>query len=147
MPSATVSSYTPLVTEQPNGYDGRNQGQSGTEAGASGDSSANSISLSTGGMIAIIVVVVIVAIIGAVTATLFFIAKKREWTIKETIRRSAAKVKRVMTPKRTEFPDSVKRQMGGSTGRRDRRPSTSRSSADDVEKAWPLPADKKQSRR
>lgn len=39
--------------------------QSGSDAGASGDSSKNSISLSTGGMIAIIVVVVVVTIIGS----------------------------------------------------------------------------------
>jgi hypothetical protein len=36
----------------------------GTEAGASGDSSKNSMSISTGGLIAIIVVVVVVTIIG-----------------------------------------------------------------------------------
>lgn len=62
MPTATASSFVPLVTEQPNGYDGRVQ--SGTEAGASGDSTANSITLSTGGMVAIIIVVVVAAIIG-----------------------------------------------------------------------------------
>lgn len=38
---------------------------SGTDAGAAGDSSKNSISLSTGGMVAIIVVVVVVTLIGS----------------------------------------------------------------------------------
>ncbi len=37
----------------------------GTEAGASGDSSQNSMSISTGGLIAIIVVVVVVTIMGS----------------------------------------------------------------------------------
>lgn len=36
------------------------------------------------------------------------IAKRREWTIKETIRRSAKKVATALTPRRTEFPDWVK---------------------------------------
>lgn len=62
MPSTTSSSYVPLATEQPNGYDG-NGGLSGTDIGASGNSSS-AITLSTGGMVAIIVVVVVVSIIG-----------------------------------------------------------------------------------
>ena len=97
----------------------------GDDAGASGESS-NSVDLSTGGLIAIIVVVIAVVVLGgklityveperivlislkATTAALFFIAKQREWTMKETIRRSARKVKTVLTPRRFEFPDSVK---------------------------------------
>lgn len=42
------------------------------------------------------------------TAALFFIAKKREWKVKETIRRSARKVVAAITPRRSEFPSSVK---------------------------------------
>lgn len=42
------------------------------------------------------------------TSVLFFVAKKREWTVRETIRRSARKVVTAMTPRRTEFPKSVK---------------------------------------
>lgn len=156
-----TSSYVPLATEQANGFDGSSSSQSGTDIGASGDSSANSINLSTGAMIAIIIVVVAVALIGgkestvqivsncttnivsAATATLFFIAKKREWTMKETIRRSARKIKTVMTPRRSEFPSSVKKQMGESNSSRRTRPSPSRSSDEDLEKAWPLSAPKK----
>lgn len=40
----------------------------GSDAGASGDSSANSVDLSTGGLIAIIVVVVVVVIFGGMSA-------------------------------------------------------------------------------
>ncbi|KAH8176808.1 hypothetical protein LIA77_01890 [Sarocladium implicatum] len=79
----------------------------GDDAGASGESS-NSVDISTGGLIAIIVVVVAVVVLGGTTAALFFVAKQREWTMKETIRRSAKKVKTVLTPRRFEFPDSVK---------------------------------------
>ncbi|KAK0382751.1 hypothetical protein NLU13_9847 [Sarocladium strictum] len=80
----------------------------GTDAGASGDSSANSVDLSTGGLVAIIVVVVAVVILGVTTAALFWIAKQREWTIKETIRRSAKKVATALTPRRSEFPAHLK---------------------------------------
>jgi hypothetical protein len=39
---------------------------------------------------------------------LFYFAKKREWTVRETLRRSAKKVVTALTPRRSEFPDSVK---------------------------------------
>ncbi|KYK54918.1 uncharacterized protein DCS_06879 [Drechmeria coniospora] len=81
---------------------------SGVEAGAAGNSSG-AMSLSTGGLIAIVVVVVVVSIIGVTTAVLFFIAKKREWTVRETIRRSTRKIAAAFTPRRGEFPDAVKR--------------------------------------
>ncbi|KAK3186269.1 hypothetical protein K4F52_005033 [Lecanicillium sp. MT-2017a] len=113
----------------------------GTEAGASGDSSKNSMSISTGGLIAIIVVVVVVTIMGISTATLFFIAKKREWKVRETLRRSARKVAAALTPRRSEFPASVK---GNATSSRHGRPTKFssketmlRSSSEDVEKGMP----------
>ncbi|KAK4166510.1 hypothetical protein QBC43DRAFT_206453 [Cladorrhinum sp. PSN259] len=83
----------------------------GSSAGASGTS--NGISISKGALIAIIVVVVVVAIAGITSSVLFFVAKKREWTIKETIRRSARKVVTALTPRRSEFPRSVKESRGG----------------------------------
>jgi hypothetical protein len=46
------------------------------------------------------------------TSVLFFVAKKREWTIKETLRRSAKKVVTALTPRRSEFPRSVKESTG-----------------------------------
>lgn len=42
------------------------------------------------------------------SAVLFYVAKKREWTVKETIRKSARKVVTALTPRRAEFPKSVK---------------------------------------
>ncbi|KEY64003.1 hypothetical protein S40285_04818 [Stachybotrys chlorohalonatus IBT 40285] len=122
----------------------------GTEAGASGDS-YSAVSISTGGLVAIIVIVVAVAILGASTATLFYIAKKREWTVKETIRRSARKVVTALTPRRTEFPDSVKNFGGSSSSRRFRAriaddvPPTPRLRPEDIEKG--LASAEAQSRR
>ncbi|KFH46358.1 hypothetical protein ACRE_027720 [Hapsidospora chrysogenum ATCC 11550] len=90
--------------------------ESGTEGGALGGS-GSAVSMSTGGLVAIVVVVVVVAILGIVTGTLFFVAKKREWTMKETLRRSARKVKTALTPRRAEFPSSVKDPQHSSTRR------------------------------
>lgn len=75
----------------------------------------------------------------ATTAALFFIAKKREWTMKETIRKSARKVKTALTPRRTEFPDSVKDPQDSSSRKGRARvaddvPPTPRLRLEDVEK-------------
>ncbi|OAA70484.1 hypothetical protein ISF_02458 [Cordyceps fumosorosea ARSEF 2679] len=107
---STTSAHFPLPTNE---FTDAGEGpvDSGTEAGAAGDSSKNSINLSTGGMIAIIIVVVVVVIVGVSTATLFFIAKKREWKVREKLRRSARKVAAALTPRRSQFPDSVKRSV------------------------------------
>ncbi|KAK3384530.1 hypothetical protein B0T24DRAFT_646418 [Lasiosphaeria ovina] len=83
----------------------------GNAAGASG-ASTGGFELSRGGLAAIIVVVSIVAILGIAMTILFYIAKKREWTLRETIRRSAKKVVTVLTPRRSEFPRSVKESVG-----------------------------------
>lgn len=58
------------------------------------------------------------------SSVLFFVAKKREWTVKETLRRSARKVVTALTPRRSEFPKSVKESGGRS--RRDDVPPTPR---------------------
>ncbi|KAJ6788516.1 hypothetical protein PWT90_01630 [Aphanocladium album] len=114
--------------------------ESGSDAGAAGDSSKNSITLSTGGMIAIIVVVVVVTLIGISTATLFFIAKKREWKVRETLRRSARKVAAALTPRRSQFPDSVKRSVAAPRPSRLQTASSRngilRSSSEDLEKGY-----------
>ncbi|KJZ73232.1 hypothetical protein HIM_07429 [Hirsutella minnesotensis 3608] len=100
--------------------------QSGVDAGASG-SSSGAMSISTGGFIAIIVVVVVVSLIGVTTATLYFLAKKREWKVRERVRRSARRVVTALTPRRAEFPDSVKKHKKSSRGGRDK------TKADDLE--------------
>ncbi|KAM3509572.1 hypothetical protein MY11210_006262 [Beauveria gryllotalpidicola] len=124
---------------------------SGTEAGAAGDSSKNSITLSTGGMIAIIIVVVVVVIIGVSTASLFFIAKKREWKVRETLRRSARKVATVLTPRRSQFPDSVKCSVAAPRSSRlqtaDSRDGIVKTSTEDLEKGIPRKEKGKKSRR
>ncbi|KAL2264873.1 hypothetical protein VTJ83DRAFT_7383 [Remersonia thermophila] len=94
----------------------------GTSAGASGTSTGG-VTLSPGALIAIIVVVVVVALAGIATSVLFYVAKKREWTVKETLRRSAKKVVTALTPRRTEFPRSVKE---GRSGKLDDVPPTPR---------------------
>ncbi|KAM5346689.1 hypothetical protein ACJ41O_009694 [Fusarium nematophilum] len=137
--STTVINDFPLASEKPYGDDSAPD-LDGTEAGASGDSSGNSVSISQGGMIAIIVVVVVVSILGISTAILFFVAKKREWKVKETIRRSARKVVTAFTPRRTEFPSSVKDSHSHSHSHRNRTridddvPPTPRLRPEDLEK-------------
>jgi hypothetical protein len=165
--ATATSAYFPLATDIASG-DGQDAapgtvGSSGDSsaaynaAGASG-SSNDGFQISRGAVIAIIVVVVIVAIIGsesltalrpveqrqadrqAVTCTaLFFVAKKREWKVRETLRRSARKVVTALTPRRTEFPMSVKdespaRSRGGNRSRRDDVPPTPRLKPEDLEK-------------
>ncbi|KAI1434770.1 hypothetical protein GGR50DRAFT_383449 [Xylaria sp. CBS 124048] len=107
-----------------------------TAAGASGPSTGG-IQLSHGGLIAIIVVVAVVAVVGISTAVLFYFAKKREWKIRENVRRSARKMVAALTPRRSEFPRSAKGPSGRSSrghARIDDVPPTPRLGPDDVEK-------------
>lgn len=113
-PLATEASYSGEVVDD------------GSDAGAAGPSSSGLV-LSREALIAIIVVVVVVALFGIGTSILFFVAKKREWTIKETLRRSAKKVVTALTPRRSEFPRSVKESTGrGGRARLDDVPPTPR---------------------
>ncbi|KAK4463843.1 hypothetical protein QBC42DRAFT_264910 [Cladorrhinum samala] len=105
-----TTDHFPLATEV---YTGTDFDQDdGSSAGAAGPSTGG-ITISRGALIAIVVVVVVVAIVGIASSVLFFVAKKREWTVKETIRRSARKVVTALTPRRSEFPRSVKESRGG----------------------------------
>jgi hypothetical protein len=63
--STMSSTENPFPLASESYHDSAPSTDSGTEAGASGDSSGNSVSISQGGMIAIIVVVVVVSIIGS----------------------------------------------------------------------------------
>ncbi|KAM7184141.1 hypothetical protein V8F33_013156 [Rhypophila sp. PSN 637] len=117
MSTATTTHAFPLATAGADtfgtgadvgpGNPGSGPVEDGSSAGASG-SSSNGIVISRGGLIAIIIVVVLVALVGILSAVLFYVAKKREWTVKETIRKSARKVVTALTPRRSEFPKSVK---------------------------------------
>lgn len=119
--ATTTSVYFPLATEYPytGGDDPANSGTEGdgNAAGASG-ASDGSVQISRAALIAIIVIVVFIAMLGIASSVLFYVAKKREWTIKETIRRSARKVVTALTPRRSEFPKSVKESSVRSRGAR-----------------------------
>lgn len=104
-------------------------------AGAAGSSPYNG-GLSQGALIAIIVVVSVVGVLGISTAVLFYLAKKREWKVRENIRRSARRVVTALTPRRSEFPKSIKGSGRSSRGRvrLDDVPPTPRLRPEDVEK-------------
>ncbi|KAL2846790.1 hypothetical protein BJX68DRAFT_268505 [Aspergillus pseudodeflectus] len=87
------------------GYDDPNDIESINAAGAAGPSSGGG--MSTGGMIALCVIVGVVVIIGFSSAALFYLAKKRQWKMREKIRRSARHVvQAVKTPLTPRFPRS-----------------------------------------
>ncbi|KAK2821843.1 hypothetical protein FQN49_007617 [Arthroderma sp. PD_2] len=97
---------TPTPYAKPVDYEGVIPGSigdsgSGMSTGASG-ADGGSIKLPRGAQIAIIIVVVIVVIIGITTGILFYQAKRRQWTMRETMRYSARRVaesiKSPMTP-------------------------------------------------
>ncbi|PSR97433.1 hypothetical protein BD289DRAFT_480111 [Coniella lustricola] len=148
--ASTTSSAFPLATLDPCTSDctdspgtANSDGSISNNAGA-GSGNDNTFSLSKGGIIALIVVFVFFAIMGIGTATLFYLAKKKEWKIKETIRRSAKRVVIALTPRRTEFPSSVKH--GSVKSRRghvrmDDVPPTPRLKIEDVERGPKLTRD------
>ena len=71
------------------------------------------------------------------TAVLFYVAKKREWKMREKFRQSARKVVNALTPRRSEFPKEVKNSVpkGSKRGiRLDDVPPTPRLRPEDVEK-------------
>ncbi|KAI1342989.1 hypothetical protein F5Y15DRAFT_273526 [Xylariaceae sp. FL0016] len=139
--AGTATSAFPLATEDPYTGGGDNGlGGSGVDdaAGASG-SSPGAVSISHGAMVAIIIVVAIVGVLGISMAVLFYLAKKREWKVRENIRRSARRVVTALTPRRSEFPRSVKESSGGNKSSRGRVkledvPPTPRLRPEDVEK-------------
>ncbi|KAK3941673.1 hypothetical protein QBC46DRAFT_98927 [Diplogelasinospora grovesii] len=114
--AATSTGYFPLATEDPYTGPDSSTPTDGSAAGASGSSQNSSFQLSRGGLIAIIVVVVFVTVFGIGSAVLFFVAKKREWKVRETMRKSMRKVVTALTPRRSEFPKSVKESSGGGRG-------------------------------
>ncbi|ROT36268.1 hypothetical protein SODALDRAFT_335344 [Sodiomyces alkalinus F11] len=139
MATATEHEF-PLATE--NHFEdggGANHGVD-SEAGASG-SSPGAVNLSEDAIIAIIVVVSVFAVLGIGMAVLFYVAKKREWKIRENIRKSARKVVIAMTPRRSEFPkelkDSMPKSKRGHRKLSDDVPPTPRLGPEDLEKGIP----------
>ncbi|KAK3303521.1 uncharacterized protein B0T15DRAFT_496068 [Chaetomium strumarium] len=135
----------PLARADDGSYAGPEDTFDGSVAGASGTSTGGMV-LSSGALAAIIVVVVLVALVGIASMVLFWVAKKREWTVKETLRRSARKVVTALTPRRSEFPKSVKESSGrGGRSRLDDVPPTPRIKPEylDLEKGLEKPKKKR----
>ncbi|OAP55967.1 hypothetical protein AYL99_10119 [Fonsecaea erecta] len=95
---------------------GSSPGTSTEDAGAAGPDTG-SVNLSKGATIAIALVVSLVVVLGAAMTILFYLAKKRQWKIKESLRRSARKVGNVVkavttpiTPKKMTFSPIEKRR-------------------------------------
>ncbi|KAI1272079.1 hypothetical protein F5Y07DRAFT_313234 [Xylaria sp. FL0933] len=133
---ATSTAAFPLSTDDPYSGDSSPGGAVDDAAGAAG-ASPGAAQLSHNALIAIIVVVAIVVVGGISTAILFYLAKKREWKVRESIRRSARKVVTALTPRRSEFPRSVKEASGRSSRGRvrlDDVPPTPRLRPEDIEK-------------
>ncbi|KAF9886991.1 hypothetical protein FE257_010607 [Aspergillus nanangensis] len=76
------------------------------KAGAEGPSSEG-VGFSNKGMIALCTIVGVVVVIGISSAVLFVVAKKRQWKMRETLRRSARQVTQaIKTPLTPRFPRS-----------------------------------------
>ncbi|PBP25674.1 hypothetical protein BUE80_DR003410 [Diplocarpon rosae] len=138
--ASVFSALATSVSQQPgNGPAAGDAGSSAstgdTDAGASG-ADHGSISISRGGVIAIIVVAVFICVLGAVSAVFFYLAKKRSWRVRESIRRSARRVATALTPRRSTFPKDVRRSNRGLI-KIDEAPSPERPKTSDIEKANP----------
>ncbi|KFY13119.1 hypothetical protein V492_03476 [Pseudogymnoascus sp. VKM F-4246] len=108
----------------------------GDDAGSAGPSSG-SVTISKEGIIAIGVVVGFVVVFGVVSSVLFYMAKKRSWEIRASIRKSAKRVATALTPRRSEFPKNVRNPKRNSRGmsKIDEVPPTPRITTEDLEKA------------
>ncbi|KFZ10131.1 hypothetical protein V502_08297 [Pseudogymnoascus sp. VKM F-4520 (FW-2644)] len=108
----------------------------GDDAGSAGPSTG-SVTISKGGIIAIGVVVGFVVVFGVVSSVLFYLAKKRSWEIRASIRKSARRVATALTPRRSEFPKNVRNPKRNSRGmsKIDEVPPTPRITPEDLEKA------------
>ncbi|PLB55300.1 hypothetical protein P170DRAFT_37576 [Aspergillus steynii IBT 23096] len=84
--------------------------ESQNRAGAEGPSD-DGVGVSSTGMIILCTIVGVVAVIGISSAALFFVAKRRQWAMRETLRRSARHVvDAVKTPLTPKFSRSQLRQ-------------------------------------
>ncbi|KXS94169.1 hypothetical protein AC579_605 [Pseudocercospora musae] len=111
VPAATTSAplaQTTATYAQASDY-GYSEHSSGntvdTDAGASGWQSGG-FTLSRGGLIAICIIVAVVALFGIVTLSLFIIAKRRQWTMRQTLKRAS----RRLTGRGGQRPAAVDRQ-------------------------------------
>ncbi|KAL4896184.1 hypothetical protein BDV59DRAFT_129672 [Aspergillus ambiguus] len=80
--------------------------QEQNEAGAAGPSSEG-VGMTSTGMIVLCTIVGVVVVVGISSAVLFVVAKKRQWEMREAIRRSARHVTQaIKTPLTPRFPRS-----------------------------------------
>ncbi|KAK2782933.1 hypothetical protein FQN53_009534 [Emmonsiellopsis sp. PD_33] len=118
-----LSHGQPLVSRQVSPENGGPEPEGGTDFGiipgsiddpnASGDAGAagtskGSVNLSTNAQIAIIVVVSVVVVLGATSAILFYLAKKKQWEVRASIRRSARRLTGSMKARSSNVPSSSK---------------------------------------
>ncbi|ORY05383.1 hypothetical protein BCR34DRAFT_45468 [Clohesyomyces aquaticus] len=89
--TATVAASTAKSTQGAGFNGGEDNPQNPDDAGAAG-SSKGAFSLSKGGLAAIITVAVLVAVAGTVSAILFYLAKKRQWDVRQSIRRASRRL-------------------------------------------------------
>ncbi|OCK77684.1 hypothetical protein K432DRAFT_284058, partial [Lepidopterella palustris CBS 459.81] len=74
------------------GYNGGNDNPvDPSTAGASGNTQG-AFSLSKGALVAIITVVVVVAVLGSASVVLFYLAKKRQWDVRQSLRRASRRL-------------------------------------------------------
>ncbi|KAH8427932.1 uncharacterized protein LDX57_005635 [Aspergillus melleus] len=99
-----------LLVAYSTAYDIGNDVESQNRAGAEGPSD-DGVGVSSTGMIVLCTIVGVVVVIGVSSAALFFVAKRRQWAMRETLRRSARHVvDAVKTPLTPKFSRSQLRQ-------------------------------------
>lgn len=107
--SSTYNVFSAIASSTPNDNP---DAENPETAGASG-SSQTAISLNTGDQIAIGVVVGLVALVGISSAILFYIAKKRQWEVRASLRRSARRVTTAFKAKTPVKANFSRRDRGG----------------------------------
>ncbi|KAF2713753.1 hypothetical protein K504DRAFT_369120 [Pleomassaria siparia CBS 279.74] len=135
--TASATQDAPTSQRTPNtGYNGGDDNpQDPNDAGAAG-ASQDAFSLSKGGMAAIIIVVVIVAVGGAASAVLFWLAKKRQWNVRQSIRRASRRL-----TGRSEVPNKRQNRRTGVRLNSPPPPKNAKARQDkDVEKGLPASA-------
>ncbi|KAF2680869.1 hypothetical protein K458DRAFT_445068 [Lentithecium fluviatile CBS 122367] len=88
---ATTTAATPQKSANTGYNGGEDNPQDPSDAGAAG-ASKGAFNLSKGGLAAIIVVAVLVGVIGIGSAVLFWLAKKRQWDVRQSIRRASRRL-------------------------------------------------------
>ncbi|KAJ8062844.1 hypothetical protein OCU04_008099 [Sclerotinia nivalis] len=131
--SSVASFFSALATSEPSAPNDPSAGDAASSAGSNGadsdagasGTSSGGVQLSTGALIAIIIAVIGVCLFGIISATLFYLAKKRSWEVRKKLRASARKVAVALTPRRATFgKDAHKRPSNRGLERIDEVPPT-----------------------